>query len=60
MMHWGFNWHEPSTKRGVVFVATFVIGLGMIATGHESAIDKLLLLATGVVGGLGAAVKDKP
>ena len=57
-MNIGFDWSETSTKRGLVRFATFIIGLIMIWTGHGD-VEKLLVLAAGVNGGLGMLVKDK-
>jgi len=50
------NWSEASTKRGLIWVITAVIGTVFIIMGKP--IDQLLLLAGGVAGGLGVMLKD--
>jgi hypothetical protein len=50
------NWSEASTKRGLIWVITAVIGAVFIFLGKP--IDQLLLLAGGVAGGLGVMLKD--
>jgi hypothetical protein len=50
------NWTEASTKRGLIWVATALIGTVFIYLGKP--IDQLLLLAGGVAGGLGVMLKD--
>jgi hypothetical protein len=51
-----FDWSEASTKRGLIWVITAVIGAVFIFLGKP--IDQLLLLAGGVAGGLGVMLKD--
>jgi hypothetical protein len=51
-----FDWTEASTKRGLIWVATALIGIVFIYLGKP--IDQLLLLAGGVAGGLGVMLKD--
>jgi len=51
-----FIWSEASTKRGLIWVATAIIGAVLIFMGKP--IDQLLLLASGVAGGLGMMLKD--
>ncbi len=46
------NLKETSTIRGIVYIITFLVGLGMIGFGFGD-VEKLLLLAGGVAGGLG-------
>lgn len=46
------NLKETSTLRGIVYIITFLVGLGMIGFGYGD-VEKLLLLAGGVAGGLG-------
>lgn len=53
----GVDWTESSTIRGAVWVAVFVIGIGMVVTGHGD-VEKLLLLGSGVAGALGVIRKD--
>ena len=50
------DWSEASTKRGLIWVITAVIGTVFIIMGKP--IDQLLLLAGGVAGGLGVMLKD--
>jgi hypothetical protein len=50
------NWSEASTKRGLIWVATAVIGAVFVFLGKP--IDQLLLLASAVAGGLGVMLKD--
>jgi hypothetical protein len=50
------DWNEASTKRGIIWVITAVVGSIFIFLGKP--IDQLLLLATGVAGGLGVLLKD--
>jgi len=50
------EWSEASTKRGVIWVITAVIGSVFIFMGKP--VDQLLLLAGGVAGGLGVILKD--
>jgi hypothetical protein len=50
------EWSEASTKRGLVWVSTAVIGTVLIFLGKP--VDQLLLLAGGVAGGLGVILKD--
>ena len=47
---------QPSTLRGLVWLATAIIGAGLVLTGQD--VTQLLLLASGVAGGLGVALKD--
>ena len=50
------NWNEASTKRGLIWVITAVIGAVFIFLGKP--VDQLLLLAGAVAGGLGLALED--
>jgi hypothetical protein len=50
------DWSEASTKRGIIWLITAVVGSIFIFLGKP--IDQLLLLATGVAGGLGVLLKD--
>ena len=50
------NWNEASTKRGLIWVITAVIGAVFIFLGKP--IDQLLLLAGAVADGLGLALED--
>ena len=50
------DWSEASTKRGLIWVVTALIGTIFIFLGKP--IDQLLLLASGVAGGLGVMLKD--
>ena len=50
------DWSEASTKRGLIWVVTAIVGAVFLFMGKP--IDQLLLLATGVAGGLGVILKD--
>jgi len=50
------DWSEASTKRGLIWVITTIVGAVFLFMGKP--IDQLLLLATGVAGGLGVILKD--
>ena len=50
------NWSEASTKRGLIWVVTAVVGAVLLYQGKP--VDQLLLLAGGVAGGLGVILKD--
>lgn len=50
------DWSEASTKRGIIWLITAVVGSIFIFLGKP--IDQLLLLATGVAGGFGVLLKD--
>jgi hypothetical protein len=50
------DWSEASTKRGLIWVITAIVGAVFLFIGKP--IDELLLLATGVAGGLGVMLKD--
>ena len=50
------DWSEASTKRGLIWVITAIVGAVFLFIGKP--IDELLLLATGVAGGLGVVLRD--
>ncbi len=50
------NWSEASTKRGIIWVVTAVVGIVFVIM--DKPVDQLLLLAVGVAGGLGVILKD--
>jgi hypothetical protein len=50
------DWSEASTKRGLIWVVTAIIGSVLIFL--DKPVDQLLLLAGGVAGGLGVMLKD--
>jgi len=50
------DWTAASTKRGLVWVTTALVGSVFIFMGKP--IDQLLLLAGAVAGGLGLVLKD--
>ena len=50
------EWSEASTKRGIIWVATAIVGSVFVFMGKP--VDQLLLLAGGVAGGLGVILKD--
>ena len=51
------EWSEASTKRGIIWVATALVGSVFVFLGKP--VDQLLLLAGGVAGGLGVILKDQ-
>ncbi len=55
-MKFGIDWSQASTKRGLIWGITAVVGAVMVWQGKS--VDQLLLLAAGVNGGLGLVVKD--
>lgn len=55
-MNFGIDWTQASTKRGAIWVVTFVVGLIMVLLDKDP--TKLLLLSTGVAGGMGLLIKD--
>ncbi len=50
------DWKQGSTQRGLIWIAVAVIGLPMVALGKD--ISQLIVLAAGIAGGLGVALKD--
>jgi hypothetical protein len=50
------QWQEASTKRGLIWVVTAVVGAVLLYQGKS--VDQLLLLSGGVAGGLGVILKD--
>lgn len=50
------DWSEASTKRGLIWLITAIVGTVFLFMGKP--IDQLLMLATGVAGGLGVILKD--
>lgn len=56
-MKFGIDWSEASTKRGAIWVVVFIAGLISEFTGVGS-IEKIVLLGSGVAGGLGVLIKD--
>jgi len=55
-MKLGINWSQASTQRGLIWVATALVGAVLLYQGKP--IDQLLLLAAAVSGGLGLMVHD--
>ena len=55
-MKLGIYFEQASTKRGLVWVITAIVGAGLLYQGKS--IDQLLLLAGGISGGLGLIIKD--
>ena len=51
------DWTETSTKRGLIWGLTAVVGLPMVWLGKDP--TSLILLASGIAGGLGVLFKDK-
>lgn len=50
------DWSQSSTKRGLVWIVTALVGIVMVLMGKD--VSQLLLLAAGVAGGLGVALDD--
>ena len=50
------DWNAASTKRGLVWVVTAIVGSIFIFM--DKPVDQLLLLAGAVAGGLGLVLKD--
>jgi hypothetical protein len=50
------EWSKASTKRGIIWVATAIVGSIFVVLGKP--VDQLLLLSGGVAGGLGVILKD--
>ena len=50
------DWSQASTKRGLIWVITALIGLPMVALGKD--VSQLLVLAAGIAGGLGVVITD--
>ena len=50
------DWSEASTKRGIIWVITAIVGSVFVFLGKP--VDQLLLRASGVAGGLGLLLKD--
>ena len=52
------DFSQPSTIRGLIWLAVGVVGLIMIAFNKD--ITTLLTLGSAIAGGLGVAISDKP
>ncbi len=50
------DWTQASTQRGLIWVITAAIGLVLIALDKDP--TQLLVLASGIAGGLGVLTKD--
>jgi hypothetical protein len=50
------DWRAASTKRGIIWVITALVGSVFVFMGKP--VDQLLLLAGAVAGGLGVILKD--
>jgi len=50
------DWRQASTQRGLIWASTAVIGLILIALDKDP--TQLLVLASGIAGGLGVLLKD--
>ncbi len=50
------DWNAASTKRGIIWVVTALVGSVFVFMGKP--VDQLLLLAGAVAGGLGVILKD--
>jgi hypothetical protein len=56
-MNFGIDWSQAPTLRGIIWMVASVIGLVMVYMGKD--VSQLILLAGGIAGGVGVAVKDK-
>lgn len=54
-MKFEIDFKEPSTIRGLIWLAAAIIGIPMVLAGRD--ISQLLLLAAGIAGGLGVVMK---
>jgi hypothetical protein len=52
------NWGENSTKRGIVWIISSIVGFGMIMMGKD--IQQLIILTGAVIGGMGLTQNDTP
>jgi hypothetical protein len=50
------EWSQASTKRGIIWVVTAIVGAVFIYL--DKPVDQLLLLSGGIAGGLGVVLKD--
>jgi len=50
------DWSQSSTKRGLVWVVTALVGIPMVLMGKD--VSQLLVLSAGIAGGLGVALND--
>jgi hypothetical protein len=55
-MKLGIDWSQASTKRGLVWVATAIVGA--IGWFYGKDVSQIILLGTAVAGGIGVAIKD--
>jgi hypothetical protein len=53
----GIHWRQASTQRGFIWVLTAFVGAILLYMGKP--VDQLILLASGVAGGLGLMVHDE-
>ena len=56
-MKLGIDWSEASTKRNAVWLVAGIIGAVMLFLDKD--VTQLLVLASGVAGGIGVAFKDQ-
>jgi hypothetical protein len=56
-MKLGVRWRQASTQRGFIWVLTALVGAVLLC--HGKSVDQLILLASGVAGGLGLMVQDE-
>jgi hypothetical protein len=55
-MKFGIDWSQASTKRGAVWAVVAIIGLPMVWMGKDP--SQLIVLASGIAGGMGIVLKD--
>jgi hypothetical protein len=58
-MNYGFDWSQPSTQRGVIWLIFSLVGIAGMFLTDQFTIDNLVTLAGAATAGLhGAFVKD--
>lgn len=55
-MKFGFDMSESSTKRGLVWLISFVIGC--LFVWNDKSPEFVMFMASGVAGAIGAIIKD--
>lgn len=50
------DWAQASTKRGIIWVVAALVGFPMVWMGKDP--SQLIILASGIAGGLGVLIKD--
>lgn len=50
------DWSQASTKRGIIWLVAALVGFPMVWMGKDP--SQLIILASGIAGGLGVLIKD--